>query len=114
MSSFSAFVTYLSKSGNILFRSVANGNFLFNSASIVIERRYLTGGYELRVMAAVELHVNATYYVQHPTLKSLYGKSQPVIIGKLFSSYRTVFELAHRTFEIPRQKTSIAPMRKKH
>ena len=63
-------------------------------------------------MAAVELHVNATYYAQH--MKSLYGKSQPVIVGKLFSSYRTVFELAHRTFEIPRQVTSIAPMRKKH
>ena len=50
--------------------------------------------HELRVKAAVELHVNATYYAQHPALKSVYGKSQSVIGGKLFSSYRTVFELA--------------------
>ena len=45
-------------------------------------------------MAAIELHVNATYHGQHPALKSVYGKSQSVIGGKLFSSYRTVFELA--------------------
>ena len=45
-------------------------------------------------MAAIELHVNATYYAQHPALKSVYGKSQLVISGKLFSSYRTLFELA--------------------
>ena len=44
-------------------------------------------------MAAVELHVNATY-AQHPALKSVYGKIQSVIDGKLFSSYRTLFELA--------------------
>ena len=56
-------------------------------------------------MAVVELYVNATYYAQHATLKSVYGKSQPVIVGKLFSSYRTAFELAHRAFEIPRQVT---------
>ena len=36
MSDFSAFVLNLSKSGNILFRSMANGNCLFCSASIVI------------------------------------------------------------------------------
>ena len=35
---------------------------------------------------AVELYVNATYYAQHPTLKLVYGKSQLVIVGKLFSS----------------------------
>ena len=45
-------------------------------------------------MEAVELHINTRYYVQHPPLKSLYGKSQSVIGGKLFFSYRTVFELA--------------------
>ena len=50
--------------------------------------------HELRVMAAAELHVNATYYAQHPALKSVYEKSQSVMGGKLFSSYRTVFELA--------------------
>ena len=45
-------------------------------------------------MAAVELHVNATYYAQHQVLKSVYGKSQSVIVVKLFSSSRTIFELA--------------------
>ena len=43
-------------------------------------------------MAGVEL--NARYYAQHPALKSVYGKRQTVISGKLFSSYRTLFELA--------------------
>ena len=45
-------------------------------------------------MAAVELYVNATHYDQHPALKSGYGKCQSVIGGKLFTSCRTVFELA--------------------
>ena len=31
-------------------------------------------------MAAVELHVNATYYAQHPALKSVYGKDQLVLL----------------------------------
>ena len=34
--------------------------------------------------------LNATYYAQH--LESVYGKSQSVIGGKLFSSYLTTFE----------------------
>ena len=29
----------------------------------------LTGAYELKLMVAIELYVNATYYTQHPTLK---------------------------------------------
>ena len=45
-------------------------------------------------MEAIELHINARYYAQHAVLKSVYGKSQSVIGDKLFSSYRTVFELA--------------------
>ena len=49
--------------------------------------------HKLRVMEAVELHVNATCYAQHPPLKSVYGKNQTVIGGKLFLFYRTVFEL---------------------
>ena len=57
-------------------------------------RRKLNGAYELRVIAAVELHVNATYHPQHQTLKSVNGKSQSVIVGKLFYSSRTIFELA--------------------
>ena len=44
------------------------------------------------MMAAVELHVDATY-AQHPALKQVYGKDQSVIAGKLFSSYRTVFSI---------------------
>ena len=36
------------------------------------------------VIAAVELYVNATYFVQHPALKSVYRKIQSVIVGKLF------------------------------
>ena len=49
--------------------------------------------YKLRVMVTVELHVNATYYSQHPVLKSVYGKSQSVIGHKLFPPLRIVFEL---------------------
>ena len=45
-------------------------------------------------MAAVERHVNVIYHAQHSELKSVYGKYQSVIGGKLLSSYRTVFELA--------------------
>ena len=44
-------------------------------------------------MEAIELHINARYYAQHPALKSVYGKSQSVIGDKLLSSYRTVFKL---------------------
>ena len=44
-------------------------------------------------MAAVELHLNATYYAQHPALKSVHEKSQSLLVDKLFSSYRGVFEL---------------------
>ena len=40
--------------------------------------------HKLRVMTTVELHLNATYYAQHPALKSVYGKDEPVIGGKLF------------------------------
>ena len=84
MSGFSAFVLNLSKSGNIL--SMANGNCLFNSASLsLVGNNSLV--HKLRVMAAVELHLNATYYAQHPALKSVYEKrSQYIMSGKLFSS----------------------------
>ena len=47
---------------------------------------------ELRVMAAVGLHLNARY-PQHFALKSVYDKRQNITAGKLFSS-RAVFELA--------------------
>ena len=58
---------------------------------IVIGRRDNSLVHELRVMAAVEQYVYTTYYVQHPALKSVYGKDHSVIAGKLFSSYRIVF-----------------------
>ena len=51
-------------------------------------------------MAATELHVNATYYAQHPTLKSVYEKSQSVIVGKLFATYRLVFEQAQYSKDV--------------
>ena len=55
------------------------------------------------VMANLELRVYERYYAQHPTLKPVYGKSQPVIGGKFSSSYRTMFdfEITHglRDFE---------------
>ena len=50
-------------------------------------------------MTAVELHVNATYYAQNQALESVYGKSQSVIVGKLFYSYREVFELAQALWD---------------
>ena len=51
--------------------------------------------HELKVIiAAVELHVNATYYPEHPALKSVYEKSRSFMSGKLFSFYRKVFDLA--------------------
>ena len=64
----------------------------FQLSIIVIGRRDNSLVHELRVMAAVELHVNATCYAQqHPALESFYGKGQSVIDVQLFSSYRTVF-----------------------
>ena len=92
MSDFSAFVLYFSKSGNILFRWLPKKEKLsFQLTIIAIGRRDKSLVHELRVMAAVELHVNATYYAQqHPVLESFYGKDQSVISGKLFSSYKTV------------------------
>ena len=44
-------------------------------------------------MAAVKLHLNTAFYAQHSSLKSVDEKSQSIMGGKLFSSYRTVFEL---------------------
>ena len=50
--------------------------------------------HELRVMAAVELNVNVICYAQHPAFKLVYKKGQSIMGSKLFSSYRTVLELA--------------------
>ena len=63
---------FILTTGNILFRSVLNGNYLFSSASLA-----LGGGNSLvlglTVIAAVELYINATYS-QHLALKSVYEK----------------------------------------
>ena len=69
MSGFSASVLI----GNILFRSTANGNCLFGSVSLSLVGNNLLV-HELRVMASVELHLNATHS-QHPALKSVYEKA---------------------------------------
>ena len=53
-------------------------------------------------MEAVELHVNATYYAQNSALESVYEKNQSLIVGNLFPSYRTVFELAHVLWDFKR------------
>ena len=72
-----------------------NGNCLYSLASLPLVGEITHCCMkELRVMPAVKLHVNVTYYAQHSALKSIYGKSQSVIGGKSFSSYRTVFEPA--------------------
>ena len=89
MSGFSAFFL---TTGNILFRSMPNGNcLLVSSASLsVAGDNYLL--HELRVTAAVKLHLNSTY-AQNLALKSVYEKSKYIIGGKLFSS-KTVLQLA--------------------
>ena len=52
-------------------RSLPNGNCLFSTVSFsLVGDNSLV--HELRVMVAVELHLNATYHAQHPALKSVY------------------------------------------
>ena len=43
-------------------------------------------------MAAVELHVNPTYYAQYPALKSVYGKDQSVLLC-LVSYFRALLHI---------------------
>ena len=76
MSGFSAFVLNLSKSGNILFRTISNTTTKWKfSVQLSINCHWYLGVnslvHELRVMAAVDLHVNATY-AQHCASKSVY------------------------------------------
>ena len=88
MSGFSAFIL----TDSFLFRSMSNANYLFSSVFLL-----LAGDnslvHEIRKIAAVKLHLSATY-TQCLVLKSVYKKSQYVIGDKLFSSNRTVLELA--------------------
>ena len=84
----SAFVLNLSKSGNILFRSMPNGNCLYISTSfVIICRRQLTGAW-LRVIAAAQLHCKCKILCLTPCIEISYGKSRSVISDKLFSSLR--------------------------
>ena len=56
-------------------------------SSIVFGRRDNSLVHELRVIAAIELHVNATHYMPNQFMenqKSVYGKSQSAIGSKLF------------------------------
>ena len=69
MSGFSAFVL---TTGNILLRSMPNGNHLFNMASLSLVGDN-SPAHKLSVMSAVELHLNAAY-TKHLALKSVYQK----------------------------------------
>ena len=70
MSGFSAFVL----TSIILFRAMSNGNCLLSSASLsLVGDNLLMHELNLRVIAAVELYLNATY-AQDPALKSVYEK----------------------------------------
>ena len=77
--------------GNNLFRSMANGNCLFNwtSLSLVGDNPL---AHKRRVLVAAKLHLNATY-AQHLALKPVYDdekrQARYIMGGKLFSS-RTV------------------------
>ena len=52
------------------------GKLSIQLSIIVIGRRDNSLVHELRVMAALELHINAKYYPQHPELESVYRKGQ--------------------------------------
>ena len=56
--------------------------------------------YKLRVTAAVELHVNATYYTRYPAMKSVYEKSQSVMDRKLFSSWLFVIIMSRTSLRV--------------
>ena len=88
MSGFSAFVLI---TGNIFL-----GQY---QMEIVCSTQYLFHWYEIThlrinlVMAAIELHLYATY-AQHLALKSVYEKKEYIIGGKLISC-STMLELTH-------------------
>ena len=75
-------------------RLMPNGNCLLSSAFLLLVADNALV-HELRVVAAVELHLNVTYYAQHPALKPVYEKSQYIMGDNLFFSYRTVFDIVH-------------------
>ena len=77
---------------DFVYISVLNGNcLLFNNSGSFSLLGDNSLAHKLRVMAAVKLHLNATY-PQHLALESVYEKRQYIMDGKLFSS-RIMFEL---------------------
>ena len=91
MSGFSAFALFSGQEYQIwqyfVYRSMANGNCLFSSASLSLEE---ITDWCIRMMEAVGW---ATCKCNMPNI--LHWKSrQSIVGGKLFSSYWTVFELA--------------------
>ena len=91
-------VVNLSKSVSILFRPLPNGNCQFSpQSSSLAGENWLV--HELIVIVANKPHLNTRYYAQHRALKSVYEKSQSLMGGKLFYSYRTVFELVQSLWD---------------
>ena len=91
MPGFSVFVLNLSKSGNVLFRSVPNGNCLFSSASLSLVREitHWSMSSDGSCWTTCECNICPTSCTEISFWK------KPVSIGgKLCYSYRKVFELA--------------------
>ena len=92
--------SYSSKSGNNLFRSMPNGNCLFSSSLSLVGENSLVcmnlEWWQLLLVCWFWVTCKFNMFVQHPALKSVKEKSHSVMGGKLFSSYRTVFELAQQ------------------
>ena len=82
ISGFSAFILNLSKSGNILFRSMPNGNCQFSSVSLSLAGEITHWCMETddSWLATCECNI-----CQTSALKSVYAKSQSVIGSNLFS-----------------------------
>ena len=78
-----------------LFRSQANGNCLFSSFSIAMygDNRYFD---DLRILTAIELHLNSEFYSKHPPFISVISKH-----SKVFSSKDTILAISgsHNAFD---------------
>ena len=76
-----------------ILRSIPNGNCLFSSVSILmVGDNHLVD--ILRLLTAIELFNNSDFYNRHPILEAIFEDSKTALGEKLFSSFRTVFELA--------------------
>ena len=95
MSSFSAFVLNLSKSGHFFFLDQWLMEIVCSAQhqlSLVGDNSLVCANLECSDGSCWASCLNATYYAQHP--ESVYGISQSVIGGQLLSTYKTVFEQA--------------------